>query len=69
MSTKTKVILIAFACIIAIILVSYLFSTFQLQLEQAFGKFVTTILIYLLIFSAGWCVGRFGGKKKSDKKE
>jgi len=64
---KTKYVVYAVIVIAAIVLVSYLFNMFQLRMEQAIGKFFTWTVIFLLMFVAGWIVGRFGGRKKETR--
>ena len=55
----------AILAIAVIVLIAYLFNMFQLRMEQAIGKFFTWTVIFLLMFAAGWVVGRFGGRKKA----
>ncbi len=64
---KIKHVVYAIIVIAAIVLISYLFNMFQLRMEQAIGKFFTWTVILLLMFVAGWIVGRFGGRKKETR--
>lgn len=64
---KIKHAVYAIIVIAAIVLISYLFNMFQLRMEQAIGKFFTWTVIFLLMFAAGWIVGRFGGRKKGTR--
>lgn len=57
---KVKYIVYAILVIAVIVLVAYMFNMFQLRMEQAIGKFFTWTVIFLLMFLAGWIVGRFG---------
>ncbi len=61
---KVKYVVYAILAIAVIVLIAYLFNMFQLRMEQAIGKFFTWTVIFLLMFAAGWVVGRFGGRKK-----
>lgn len=61
---KVKYVVYAILVIAVIVLIAYLFNMFQLRMEQAIGKFFTWTVIFLLMFAAGWVVGRFGGRKK-----
>lgn len=62
---KVKYVVYAILAIAVIVLIAYLFNMFQLRMEQAIGKFFTWTVIFLLMFAAGWVVGRFGGRKKA----
>lgn len=62
---KVKYVVYAILVIAVIVLLAYLFNMFQLRMEQAIGKFFTWTVIFLLMFVAGWVVGRFGGRKKA----
>ena len=62
---KVKYVVYAIPVIAVIVLIAYLFNMFQLRMEQAIGKFFTWTVIFLLMFAAGWVVGRFGGRKKA----
>ncbi len=62
---KVKYVVYAILVIAVIVLIAYLFNMFQLRMEQAIGKFFTWTVIFLLMFAAGWVVGRFGGRKKA----
>lgn len=61
---KVKYVVYAIIVIAVIVLIAYLFNMFQLRMEQAIGKFFTWTVIFLLMFLAGWLVGRFGGRGK-----
>lgn len=61
---KVKYVVYAIIVIAVIVLIAYLFNMFQLRMEQAIGKFFTWTVIFLLMFFAGWLVGRFGWRKK-----
>ena len=63
---KVKYVVYAILVIAVIVLVAYLFNMFQLRMEQAIGKFFTWTVIFLLMFAAGWAVGRFGGRSKKN---
>ena len=62
---KVKYVVYAILVIAVIVLIAYLFNMFQLRMEQAIGTFFTWTVIFLLMFAAGWVVGRFGGRKKA----
>ncbi len=64
---KIKYAVYAIIVIAVIVLISYLFNMFQLRMEQAIGKFFTWTVIFLLLFVAGWIVGRFGGRKNQTR--
>lgn len=61
---KLKYVVYAIIIVAVIVLIAYLFNMFQLRMEQAVGKFFTWTVIFLLMFFAGWLVGRFGGRGK-----
>ena len=59
---KTKYIVYALVALAGIVLLAYLFTVFQLRMEQAVGRFFSWTRIFLLVFAAGWVAGRFGGR-------
>ncbi len=63
---KVKYVVYAILVVAVIVFIAYLFNMFQLRMEQAIGKFFTWTVIFLLMFAAGWVVGRFGGRSKKD---
>lgn len=69
MPMKNKTVIYVIVAAVAIIALVWLITSFQLKMEQSFGRFVSWGLILLLVFAAGWFLGRFGGKRKNDGQE
>lgn len=69
MPMKNKTVIYVIVAAVAIIALVWLITSFQLKMEQSFGRFVSWGLILLLAFAAGWFLGRFGGKRKNGGQE
>ena len=62
---KVKYVVWTILAIAAVVFAVYLLNVVQLRLEQSIGKFLTWTVVLLLVFLAGWIVGRFGGRGKT----
>lgn len=63
---KNRTVIYVIIAAVAVIAAVWLITSFQLKMEQSFGRFVSWGLILLLVFAAGWFTGRFGGRKEKD---
>ena len=63
MSTKTKWIVGIAAAVIVFLLLLFYSSRFYVWMTDK----LTTLLIWLVIFIAGWLLGRYGGRRSKDK--
>ncbi len=61
MTTKTKWILYTALALIALLLV----VIFSKNVWNWFENVLVDVLIYLIVFGAGWLLGRFGGRSKT----
>ena len=66
MTMKNRTVIYVIIAAVAVIAAVWLITSFQLKMEQSFGRFVSWGLILLLVFAAGWVTGRFGGRKEKD---
>lgn len=64
MTTKTKWILGSALTLIVLLLV----VIFSKNVWNWFENILVEVLIYLIVFGAGWLLGRFGGRSKRDAK-
>ena len=60
MTTKAKWIIYGALALIAVLLIAIFSKNIVNGLENLFVK----IAIYLIVFCAGWLLGRFGGKRR-----
>ena len=59
MTTKTKWIVYTAAALIVLLLV----VIFSKNIRNWFDNVLVDVLIYLIVFVAGWAIGRFAGRK------
>lgn len=59
MTKRTQWIIIAALVIIAVLLI----AIFSRNIVNGLQNLLVKIAIYLVIFAAGWLVGRFGGRR------
>ena len=59
MTTKTKWIVYTAAVLIVLLLV----VIFSKNIWNWFENVLVDVLIYLIVFAAGWAIGRFAGRK------
>ncbi|WP_295991929.1 hypothetical protein [uncultured Alistipes sp.] len=64
MTTKTKWIIGGALTLIALLLI----VIFSKNVWNWFENMLVDLLIYLIVFGAGWLLGRFGGRPKRDAK-
>lgn len=64
MTTKTKWILGSALTLIVLLLV----VIFSKNVWNWFENILVEVLIYLIVFGAGWLLGRFGGRSKRNAK-
>ena len=64
MTTKTKWIICGALTLIALLLI----VIFSKNVWNWFENMLVDLLIYLIVFGAGWLLGRFGGRSKRDAK-
>lgn len=65
MSNKTKWIIYAALALIALLLV----VIFSKNIRNWFENVLVDLLIYVIVFAAGWLMGRFGGKRSGREVE
>ena len=65
MTTKTKWIVYGALVLIAVLLIAIFSKNIVNGLENLFVK----IAIYLIVFCAGWLLGRFGGRRRRSDDE
>lgn len=63
MSTKTKWIIGIAAAVVVFLLLFFYSSRFYVWMTDK----LTTLLIWLVIFIAGWLLGRYGGRRNKPK--
>lgn len=65
MNTKTKWIVFGSLALIVILLT----AIFSKNIWNWFENVLIDVLIYLVVFAAGWMMGRFGGKRRTTAEE
>lgn len=65
MTAKTKWILYGALALIALLLV----VIFSKNIWNWFENMLVDLLIYLIVFGAGWLLGRFGGSRRRSRDE